>query len=229
MLLCQRLEVRSRSFDEPRIFAVDGVAIENVTKYLIGHIDSSRGSFRCTGLRRPSRLDRFSGLGNDADPFVEGSNVATRYGIVKTDHVLFIASGAFHLTKPSDLIPELQGRFPIRVELESLTQEDFIKILTQPENALLKQYVALLGTEGVTVAFAEDAIAAIARIAFEVNESVENIGARRLHTILTTLLDHILFDVPDVITEQSITITAELVEQKLASVARDRDLSRYIL
>ena len=169
------------------------------------------------------------GVQRDLLPIVEGSNVATRYGIVKTDHVLFIASGAFHLTKPSDLIPELQGRFPIRVELESLTQDDFIKILTQPENALLKQYVALLGTEGVTVSFAEDAIAAIARIAFEVNESVENIGARRLHTILTTLLDHILFDVPDVITEQSIIITAELVEQKLASVARDRDLSRYIL
>jgi ATP-dependent HslUV protease ATP-binding subunit HslU len=169
------------------------------------------------------------GVQRDLLPIVEGSTVATRYGPIRTDHILFIASGAFHLTKPSDLIPEMQGRFPIRVELESLTQEDFVKILTQPENALLKQYTALLETEGVSITFTEGAISAVARIAFEVNESVENIGARRLHTILTTLLDTILFDVPDVINEKEITITPELVEEKLASVARDRDLSRYIL
>ncbi|MBS1903637.1 MAG: ATP-dependent protease ATPase subunit HslU [Bacteroidetes bacterium] len=169
------------------------------------------------------------GVQRDLLPIVEGSTVSTRHGPVKTDHVLFIASGAFHLTKPSDLIPEMQGRFPIRVELDSLTQDDFVKILTQPENALLKQYTALLSTEGVEISFTDEAIAAIARIAFEVNESVENIGARRLHTILTTLLDTILFDVPDVITDKRLVITPELVEQKLASVARDRDLSRYIL
>lgn len=169
------------------------------------------------------------GVQRDLLPIVEGSTVSTRHGPVKTDHVLFIASGAFHLTKPSDLIPEMQGRFPIRVELDSLTQDDFVKILTQPENALLKQYTALLSTEGVEISFTDEAIAAIARIAFEVNESVENIGARRLHTILTTLLDTILFDVPDVITDKRLVITPELVEQKLVSVARDRDLSRYIL
>jgi ATP-dependent HslUV protease ATP-binding subunit HslU len=169
------------------------------------------------------------GVQRDLLPIVEGSNVGTRYGVVKTDHILFIASGAFHVSKPSDLIPEMQGRFPIRVELESLTQEDFVKILTQPENALLKQYIAMLKAEGVEIEFTEDAIAAIARIAFEVNESVENIGARRLHTILTTLLEQILFDVPDVIMEKHITITAEIVNEKLEKIVRNRDLSRYIL
>jgi ATP-dependent HslUV protease ATP-binding subunit HslU len=169
------------------------------------------------------------GVQRDLLPIVEGSSVGTRYGVVKTDHVLFIASGAFHVSKPSDLIPEMQGRFPIRVELESLTQEDFVKILTQPENALLKQYIAMLKSEGVEIEFAEDAIAAIARIAFEVNESVENIGARRLHTILTTLLEQILFDVPDIITEKHIQITAEIVNEKLEKIVRNRDLSRYIL
>lgn len=169
------------------------------------------------------------GVQRDLLPIVEGSSVGTRYGVVRTDHILFIASGAFHVSKPSDLIPEMQGRFPIRVELESLTQEDFVKILTQPENALLKQYIAMMKTEGVEIEFTEEAIAAIARIAFEVNESVENIGARRLHTILTTLLEQILFDVPDVITEKHITITAEIVNEKLEKIVRNRDLSRYIL
>jgi ATP-dependent HslUV protease ATP-binding subunit HslU len=169
------------------------------------------------------------GVQRDLLPIVEGSSVGTRYGVVKTDHVLFIASGAFHVSKPSDLIPEMQGRFPIRVELESLTQDDFVKILTQPENALLKQYIAMLKAEGVEIEFTEDAIAAIARIAFEVNESVENIGARRLHTILTTLLEQILFDVPDIITEKHIQITAEIVNEKLEKIVRNRDLSRYIL
>lgn len=169
------------------------------------------------------------GVQRDLLPIVEGSSVGTRYGVVKTDHVLFIASGAFHVSKPSDLIPEMQGRFPIRVELESLTQEDFVKILTQPENALLKQYVAMLKSEGVEIEFTPGAIAAIARIAFEVNESVENIGARRLHTILTTLLEQILFDVPDLITEKHITITPEIVDDKLEKIVRNRDLSRYIL
>ena len=169
------------------------------------------------------------GVQRDLLPIVEGSSVGSRHGVVRTDHILFIASGAFHVSKPSDLIPEMQGRFPIRVELESLTQDDFVKILTQPENALLKQYIAMLKAEGVEIEFTEDAIAAIARIAFEVNESVENIGARRLHTILTTLLEQILFDVPDIITEKNITITAEIVNDKLEKIVRNRDLSRYIL
>lgn len=169
------------------------------------------------------------GVQRDLLPIVEGSNISTKYGVVSTDHVLFIASGAFHVSKPSDLIPELQGRFPIRVELESLTEEDFFKILTIPENALLKQYTALLKTEGIDVEFTEDAIRAIARIALEVNESVENIGARRLHTILTTLLDQVLYDVPEVIEANPLKIDAKFVEEKLNKIVRDRDLSRYIL
>jgi ATP-dependent HslUV protease ATP-binding subunit HslU len=169
------------------------------------------------------------GVQRDLLPIVEGSNISTKYGVVSTDHVLFIASGAFHVSKPSDLIPELQGRFPIRVELESLTEEDFFQILTIPENALLKQYTALLNTEGVDVEFSEDAIRAIARIALEVNESVENIGARRLHTILTTLLDQVLYDVPEIIEANPLKIDAAFVEDKLNKIVRDRDLSRYIL
>ncbi|MBN1448574.1 MAG: ATP-dependent protease ATPase subunit HslU [Bacteroidetes bacterium] len=169
------------------------------------------------------------GVQRDLLPIVEGSNVNTKYGVVRTDHILFIASGAFHVSKPSDLIPEMQGRFPIRVELESLTEEDFVKILTLPKNALLKQYAAMLDTEGVELQFEDDAIKQIARIAAEVNERVENIGARRLHTILTTLLDQILFDVPDVVSERTVRISSELVEKKLASIIKDRDLSQYIL
>ncbi|MEJ2102985.1 MAG: ATP-dependent protease ATPase subunit HslU [Ignavibacteriaceae bacterium] len=169
------------------------------------------------------------GVQRDLLPIVEGTNVNTKYGVVKTDHVLFIASGAFHIAKPSDLIPELQGRFPIRVELNSLTEEDFVQILTTPQNALLKQYSALLGTEGVKLHFADDGIREIARIATQVNEAVENIGARRLHTILTTLLDEILFDVPDKTPKETIKITAEFVKEKLDKIVKDRDLSKFIL
>ncbi|MGE5362644.1 MAG: ATP-dependent protease ATPase subunit HslU [Bacteroidota bacterium] len=169
------------------------------------------------------------GVQRDLLPIVEGSNVNTKYGVVKTDHILFIASGAFHVSKPSDLIPELQGRFPIRVELKSLTEDDFIKILTLPQNALLKQYSALLQTEGVEVEFMEDGIKEIARIATLVNEQVENIGARRLHTILTTLLEDILFDVPDIIVESKVQISGELVKDKLEKIVMNRDLSKYIL
>jgi ATP-dependent HslUV protease ATP-binding subunit HslU len=169
------------------------------------------------------------GVQRDLLPIVEGSSISTRYGVVRTDHILFIASGAFHVSKPSDLIPELQGRFPIRVELESLTEDDFVKILTVPENALLKQYSAMLRTEGVDVEFTPDAIQSIARIAFEVNESVENIGARRLHTILTTLLDQVLFDVPDIVKEKVLHVDAAFVEDRLAKIVRNRDLSQYIL
>jgi ATP-dependent HslUV protease ATP-binding subunit HslU len=169
------------------------------------------------------------GVQRDLLPIVEGSTVNTKFGPVKTDHVLFIASGAFHIAKPSDLIPELQGRFPIRVELKSLTEDDFVKILTIPQNALLKQYTALLETEGVSIAFDESSIIEIARTAATVNDQVENIGARRLHTILTTLLDDILFDVPDKMPEAAINITGELVNEKLDKIVKNRDLSKYIL
>ncbi len=169
------------------------------------------------------------GVQRDMLPIVEGSTVNTKYGPVKTDHILFIASGAFHVAKPSDLIPELQGRFPIRVELKSLSAEDFVEILTKPENALLKQYSALLKSENINLTFENDAILKVASIAAEVNEQVENIGARRLHTILTTLLEDILFDVPDKNKETDITISGKMVEDKLEKIVKDRDLSKYIL
>jgi len=169
------------------------------------------------------------GVQRDLLPIVEGSNVTTKYGMVKTEHILFIASGAFHSSKPSDLIPELQGRFPIRVELNSLTEEDFVKILTQPENALLKQYIALLKSENIDIEFDSESIVEIAKIAAEVNEQVENIGARRLHTILTTLLEDVLFDAPDQIKEKKITVSKKTVQDKLKDIVKNRDLSRYIL
>ena len=169
------------------------------------------------------------GVQRDLLPIVEGSTVITKYGPVKTDHILFIASGAFHVAKPSDLIPELQGRFPIRVELNSLTEEDFYNILTQTQNALIKQYIALLETEAITLTFKEDAIREVAKIAALVNEQVENIGARRLHTILTTLLESILFEVPDKIKKKKIDIDKKYVNDKLSAIVKDRDLSSYIL
>lgn len=169
------------------------------------------------------------GVQRDLLPIVEGSAVNTKHGIVKTDHILFIGSGAFHVSKPSDLIPELQGRFPIRVELSSLTEEDFIDILSIPKNALTKQYIAMLKTEGVHIEFKEDAIQEIARIAAEVNSSVENIGARRLHTIMSSLFDELLFAVPDDINSGEITIDKAYVDKQLAGIVKDKDLSHYIL
>ena len=168
------------------------------------------------------------GVQRDLLPLVEGSTVTTKYGPVKTDHVLFIAAGAFHAIKPSDMIPELRGRFPIRVELDSLSREDFIKILTEPRNALTLQYEALLKTEGVAVVFKEDAVETIAQYAQEVNENTENIGARRLHTILECLLEDILFDAPDM-KEKRVVIDRGYVEDKLQDIKSDEDLSRYIL
>ena len=169
------------------------------------------------------------GVQRDLLPIVEGSNVTTKYGMVKTDHILFIASGAFHVAKPSDLIPELQGRFPIRVELKNLNEDDFYRILTQPKNALLKQYAALLKAEGVEIEFSDEAVREIARTAAQVNSEVENIGARRLHTILTTLLEEILFEVPDRIDSKHIVVTKEMVTERLGAIVRNRDLSQYIL
>ena len=169
------------------------------------------------------------GVQRDLLPVVEGSNVNTKYGPLRTDHILFIASGAFHVSKPSDLIPELQGRFPIRVELKSLTEEDFVKILTIPENALIKQYVALVSSENVKLSFEDDAIKEIAAIAAKVNDEVTNIGARRLHTILTTLLEDLLFDLPDEIKANSIVITADKVKTTLKNISENIDLSKFIL
>jgi ATP-dependent HslUV protease ATP-binding subunit HslU len=168
------------------------------------------------------------GVQRDLLPIVEGSTVNTKYGMVKTDHILFVASGAFHTAKPSDLIPEFQGRFPIRVELSSLGKEDFVRILTEPKNALLKQYEALLATEGVHLKFAEDAVVEIARIASEVNERTENIGARRLHTILERLLDDVSFAAPEM-RGKEVTVDAAYVRDRLTPILRNEDLSRYIL
>jgi ATP-dependent HslUV protease ATP-binding subunit HslU len=168
------------------------------------------------------------GVQRDLLPIVEGSTVMTRHGAVRTDHILFIAAGAFHGTKPSDLMPELQGRFPIRVELDDLDEKDFVRILTEPENALAKQQIALLATEGVTLRFEDEAVTAMAQMAFNVNRSAQNIGARRLYTIMEKLLEELSFNAPD-LSGQTVTITAELVRDKLADLSEDEDLSKFIL
>lgn len=170
------------------------------------------------------------GVQRDLLPIVEGSTVNTKHGVIKTDHVLFIAAGAFHISKPSDLIPELQGRFPIRVELSNLTHDDFVRILKEPKNALTKQYQALFEAEGVVVEFTDDAIDEIAKTAFTINAEVENIGARRLHTVMSRLLNEFLFDVPDKIGANArIAVNADLVKEKLSSLIKNKDLSEYIL
>lgn len=168
------------------------------------------------------------GVQRDLLPIVEGSTVSTKYGPLRTDKVLFIAAGAFHVSKPKDLIPELQGRFPIRVELEALTDKDFVRILTEPENALIKQYVALMATEGVTLEFSAEAIAELARVAAEVNTRLENIGARRLHTVLERLLDELSFEAPE-LKARVIPITPQYVQERLSGVVQDEDLSQYVL
>ena len=170
------------------------------------------------------------GVQRDLLPIVEGSTVNTKYGSIKTDHILFVAAGAFHVSKPSDLIPELQGRFPIRVELQSLTESDFYHILKEPKNALTRQYEALLAAEGVELTFEDASLSELAKIAFEINASVENIGARRLQTVMSTLLNEFMFDIPDKILPNSkIVVTQELVQEKLLSLVKNRDLSQYIL
>ncbi|HEY9186738.1 MAG TPA: ATP-dependent protease ATPase subunit HslU [Ignavibacteria bacterium] len=199
--------------------------VENMGMVFIDEIDKIASS----GSKGSGPDVSREGVQRDLLPIVEGSNVMTKYGMVKTDHILFIASGAFHTAKPSDLIPELQGRFPIRVELNSLTEDDFVKILTLPQNALIKQYTALLEIENVKVEFTQDGIEEIARMAAKVNEEVENIGARRLHTIMNNLLEEILFDAPDNIKENNIIIDKQFVFNKMNSTIQNRDLSRYIL
>lgn len=170
------------------------------------------------------------GVQRDLLPIVEGSSVNTKYGVINTDHILFIAAGAFHFSKPSDLIPELQGRFPIRVELENLTKDDFLRILREPKNALTKQYEALLKAESVNLTYTDEALEQIAEMAFQINEEVENIGARRLHTVMSKILNEILFDIPDTIGPNAqVVIDESLVTEKLSGLVKDKDLSRYIL
>ncbi len=199
--------------------------VENSGIVFLDEIDKIAGAKGNTAGPDVSR----EGVQRDLLPIVEGSSVMTKYGMVKTDHILFIASGAFHVSKPSDLIPELQGRFPIRVELSSLNEDDFVKILTFPQNALIKQYAALLETEGLKIEFREDGIREIAKIASEVNEQVENIGARRLHTIMTTLLEDVLYNAPDDMPQRTVVVDQTLVQSRLVALVKNRDLSRFIL
>lgn len=207
------------------------IALERVESQgivFIDEIDKIATSGSGSGGQRGPDVSR-QGVQRDLLPIVEGSTVSTKHGVVKTDHILFIGSGAFHVAKPSDLIPELQGRFPIRVELDSLTEEDFYHILTKPKNALTKQYQSLLQSEGVELVFKEDAIREIARIAALVNQQVENIGARRLQTILSSLLEELLFKIPDEINQGSVEIDKNLVVEQLSELVKDKDLSHFIL
>jgi ATP-dependent HslUV protease ATP-binding subunit HslU len=210
------------------------IDMEKVTKTAVERVEQSGIIFldeidKIVGSDSPHGPDvSREGVQRDLLPIVEGSNVNTRYGMVKTDHILFIAAGAFSSSKPSDLIPELQGRFPIRVELESLGKEEFIRILTEPNNALVKQYTEMMATEGIKIIFTEDAVAEIAQVATIVNERMENIGARRLYTIMETLLDEISFEAPDM-KEKEIKIDDKYVQEKLDDIVEDEDLSRYIL
>ncbi|WP_258103743.1 ATP-dependent protease ATPase subunit HslU [Marinoscillum sp. MHG1-6] len=199
---------------------------ENTGIIFIDEIDKIANSGSGKGGPDVSR----EGVQRDMLPIVEGSAVSTKYGVVHTDHILFVAAGAFHVSKPSDLIPELQGRFPIRVELESLTKADFLRILQEPKNALTKQYTALVGAEDVSLSFQPEALEELAEIAFRINEEVENIGARRLHTVMSKLLNDILFDIPDTIgANAQIVIDKAMVQQRLAGLVQDKDLSQYIL
>src|ERR1700741_4644687 len=219
--LIQEEEQRLIDMDQVTRMAIDRV--ENSGIVFLDEIDKTAGR---EGGHGPD-VSR-EGVQRDILPIVEGTTVNTRYGMVRTDHILFIAAGAFHVSKPSDLIPELQGRFPIRVELQSLTVEDFIRILTEPKSSLVKQYTALLETEGVKLEFTHEALEEVARFAFRVNEGTENIGARRLHTIMERVLDEISFEAPEKKGEH-ITVDAAYVQNTLADIVKDQDLSRYIL
>jgi ATP-dependent HslUV protease ATP-binding subunit HslU len=215
--------------EEQRLIDMDQVArqaIERVEQSGIIFLDEMDKIAGREGGRGPD-VSR-EGVQRDILPIVEGTTVNTRYGMVRTDHILFIAAGAFHVAKPSDLIPELQGRFPIRVEMKPLTTGDFIRILTEPKNALIKQYVALMETEGVKLHFTDDSIAEIAGVASRVNEDTENIGARRLHTIMEKVLEEVSFEAPD-LKKKTVKIDAEYVRKRLSDIVKDQDLSRYIL
>lgn len=210
------------------------IDMDNVVKLAIERVEQSGIIFideidKVAGRESSAGPDvSREGVQRDLLPIIEGCTVNTKHGMVKTDHILFVGAGAFHVSKPSDLIPELQGRFPIRVELEPLTTDDFVNILTKPKNALIKQYIELLNTENIELIFADDAISEIAETAQNVNESTENIGARRLHTIMEKMLDDISFEAPDM-TEEKIVIDATYVKDKISDIVKDRDLSRYIL
>jgi ATP-dependent HslUV protease ATP-binding subunit HslU len=219
--LIQEEEQRLIDMDQVTRTAIDRV--ENAGIVFLDELDKIAGR---EGGHGPD-VSR-EGVQRDILPIVEGTTVNTRYGMVRTDHILFIAAGAFHVSKPSDLIPELQGRFPIRVELQSLTMEDFVRILTEPKSSLVKQYTALLETEGVKLEFTPQALDEIAHFAFRVNESTENIGARRLHTIMERVLDELSFDAPEKKGEQ-VTVDADYVRKMLTDIVKDQDLSRYIL
>src|SRR5438874_6380412 len=219
--LIQEEEQRLIDMDQVQRIAVDRVEQSGII--FLDEIDKIAGR---EGGHGPD-VSR-EGVQRDILPIVEGTTVNTRYGMVRTDHILFIAAGAFHVSKPSDLIPELQGRFPIRVELKSLSEGDFIRILKEPKSALVNQYTALLETEGIKLSFSDDSLCEIARIAAQVNESAENIGARRLHTIMEKLLEDISFDGPD-LKKKNIKIDAVYVRKQLADIVKDQDLSRYIL
>jgi ATP-dependent HslUV protease ATP-binding subunit HslU len=216
-------EEKEKLVDMDRVTSRAVKAVEETGIIFIDEIDkiTSSGSAHGPDVSR-------EGVQRDILPIVEGSSVNTKYGVVKTDHILFISAGAFHTSKPSDLIPELQGRFPIRVEFRALTAEDFERILLEPENALIKQYTALIESEGCTIRFTPGAVKEIAHMAYRVNQKMENIGARRLHTIMTTLLEDILFDLPDSRTK-TISISGKMVKNKLESIVKDEDLARYIL
>jgi ATP-dependent HslUV protease ATP-binding subunit HslU len=216
-------EEANRLIDMEEVIAEAIERVENSGMVFVDEIDKIAGEKSKTG----PDVSR-EGVQRDILPIVEGTSVMTKYGLVRTDHILFLAAGAFHISKPSDLIPELQGRFPIRVELDDLTAEDFIRILTEPENALIKQYTALLKTEGIQISFEESAILEIARIAFEVNSRTENIGARRLQTVMTKLLENIMYDAPDV-DKKRFRVTRKFVRDSLNEIIKDEDLSRYIL
>jgi len=222
VILTQQEAQKLIDMDEVIRKAIDRV--QNSGIVFLDEIDKIAGS---SSAKQGPDVSR-EGVQRDLLPIVEGTSVTTKYGVVKTDHILFVAAGAFHVSKPSDLIPELQGRFPIRVELSSLTEDDFIRILTEPKNALIKQYQALLKTEGVKLDFNAGAVKEIAHIAAMVNTRAENIGARRLHTILSSLLEEILFDVPDV-KQDKVAINAKTVKDKLKDIIEDEDLSKYIL
>lgn len=223
-ILMEEESAKLIDMDEVKELAVQKA--ENTGIIFIDEIDKIASSGGKSGGPDVSR----EGVQRDLLPIVEGSTVNTKYGPVNTDHILFIAAGAFHVAKPSDLIPELQGRFPIRVELQSLTREDFYQILREPKNSLTKQYQSLLQAEDVEISFNDDALEALAGIAFEINQQVENIGARRLHTVMSYLLNDFLFDIPDVIgANAKIVITRQMVEERLSGLVRNRDLNRYIL
>jgi len=218
-----QIEETDRLIDMDEVINEARERAEQTGIIFIDEIDKIAGS----GITSGPDVSR-EGVQRDLLPIVEGSSVMTKYGMVKTDHILFIAAGAFHNKKPSDLIPELQGRFPIRVELSPLTKEDFCRILVEPENSLIKQYIALFKTEGIELEFTDDAINAIAETAAKVNESTENIGARRLHTVMSKLLEELLYTAPN-INMKSIKITGDYVYRKLAEIAKNVDVSRYIL